>query len=205
MILNSRGWTLAALALIASGTAMEAVTVQSVTYSGNLPASINTTLPTQDTVQLENFTLPTTGNLTIFSSSYSNGGFQPNLTLYSGSGKFLASGITPGTSPVAIADPSTGNAFDGYLTASALAPGSYTLAFSDWEVNQPPTATNLSDGFINYGDGTSFADEMGNTRSGAFSASIEATATPEPTTLGMGALMLVGVGLFARKRLAYQN
>ena len=58
------------------------------TYSGGFPATIRGTLPNQGTALLENFTLPSSSNLTITTTSYASGGFEPNLLLSQFSGQF---------------------------------------------------------------------------------------------------------------------
>lgn len=175
------------------------------TYSGSFPANISGTLPDQGTALEEMFTLTSASTLTISTSSYATGGFEPNLTLYNSAGKYIITGITAGSSPIATADPTTKLKFDGYLTANVAA-GTYTVALTDFLLNQSLTATNLSDGFtVNYGSGTTFVDEMGNPRTGAYALRIAAvgpSAVPEPGTLWLAAPFLAGLALRARKRLS---
>jgi hypothetical protein len=198
--------TISALALtlgvLTSGANAE--TVISQTYSGSFPASISGTLANEDTVLEESFTLTGATNFTAFTTSYATGGFQPNLTLYSSSGISVAnqSATYP---PGAMADPATGQIEDGYLSATNLAAGRYTLTLTDWELQQDPSATNLSDGFkFNLGNGSAFVDSQGNTRTGAYTLSVDATsagsAMPEPATLALLGPLFVAAW-FARKRL----
>ncbi len=174
------------------------------TYSGTFPANISGTLPNQGTALEEAFTLTSTSAVTISTSSYATGGFEPNLMLYDSGGHYLMTGLTPGSSPVAKKDPSTGLALDAYLTDSGLPGGTYTVALMDFLLGQTLTATNLSDGFtLNFGSGVGFTDEMGNTRTGAYALTINAvsaSAVPEPATLWLAAPLLAGLALRARKR-----
>ncbi len=65
----------------------------------------------------------------------------------------------------------------------------YTLAITDFLLNQSITATNLSDGFTsNFGSGSTFVDEQGNPRTGDYSVTINLAAVPEPP-----ALLLAGI------------
>jgi hypothetical protein len=138
------------------------------TFSGSFPANITGTLPAQDTALLEMFTLPSTSDVTVTSTSYASGGFEPNLLLFNSTGNFLNSGI-----PFGQPDPNTGIIGDMRLTASGLPAGMYTLVVTDFLLNQSLTATNLSDGFtVNYGSGTTFTDSNGNQRSGNFALTI---------------------------------
>lgn len=183
--------------------AANAATVVSQTYSGSFPASISGTLANQDTVLEESFSLASGSNFTAFTTSYATGGFQPNLTLFNSSGIAVANqSATP--PPGAAADPITGMIEDGYLSAADLAGGMYTLTLTDWELQQDPTAANLSDGFtFNLGNGSSFVDVGGNTRTGAYALTVDATgattATPEPATLGLFGFALAAVW-FVRRR-----
>lgn len=196
----------AALGAIAPGLQAAAVTQ---TYSGLFPATISGTLPNQATALEENFTLPSTSNVTIYTTSYATGGFEPNLMLYNASGQNIATGVIPGTSPVAAIDPSTGEAFDAYLTDSNLSAGTYTVALMDFLLGQSLTATNLSDGFtLDFGSGTTFVDEMGNSRTGNYNLVISLaspTATPEPSTFFLAAPLLLGLGIAARRGLLQQK
>jgi hypothetical protein len=92
------------------------------------------------------------------------------------------------------------------LTESNLPAGMYTIAVSDFLLNQSLTATNLSDGFtVNYGSGTTFTDANGNQRTGNYSFTIAAASTsavPEPATFWLAVPFLAGFAMRARKRLS---
>jgi len=158
------------------------------TYSGGFPATIMGTLPNQGTALLENFTLSSMTNLTVTTTSYASGGFEPNLLLFNSAGNFAMSG-----NPFGTADPGTGIVGDMKLSESGLAAGTYTLAVTDFLLNQSLTATNLSAGFtVNYGSGTSFVDANGNPRTGNYAVTIStgASTVPEPATLWLAAPFL---------------
>lgn len=97
----------------------------------------------------------------------------------------------------------TGMVGDEKLTDTGLS-GVYTLAITDFLLNQSITATNLSAGFtVNYGNGTTFVDQNGNTRMGAYALTLTdvvPTATPEPSTILFAAPLLAGLALLAKKR-----
>lgn len=168
-------------------------------YNGSFPATISGTLPDQSSVLFETFTLPSASNLAITTNSYVAGGFEPNLFLFNSVGALLQAGA-----PFGNAAPSTGIVGDMRLVASSLPAGSYTLAVTDFLLNQSLTATNLSQGFTqNYGNGTTFIDSNGNQRTGNYSFTIAATSTaavPEPATLWLAAPLLGAVLVKARKR-----
>ncbi len=168
------------------------------TYSGSFPANISGTLPNQGSVLLEKFTFSSVSNLTITTTSYASGGFESNLLLFNSMGTFVTAGI-----PFGSVNPTTGIVGDMRLTSPNLAAGAYTLALTDFLLNQSFTATNLSDGFtVNYGSGTTFVDSNGNQRNGAFAFTIatSASAVPEPATMWLAAPFLMALAVRARKR-----
>jgi hypothetical protein len=192
-------WTvasvLAAVALlgILSPQNSHAATINQ-TYAGTLPATLTGTLPDQGSVLELKFTLAAPSNLEISTSSYEEDeGFQPNLFLFDMMGQFLTAGV-----PFGQVDPNTGIIGDSRLQAINLPAGMYTLAVTDFLLNQSFTATSLADGFTeNYGSGSNFVDAMGNIRTGAYALTIEASAVPEPSSLLLAAPVLA---LFALRR-----
>lgn len=169
---------------------------------GNLSGTVSNsgTLPNEAQVIEESFNLTAASAFTAFTTSYAKGGFEPMLTLYTGAGNYVAGESV--TSPVAAADMTTGLAADAYLTDPHLAAGSYILVLTDFLNQQSATATNLSDGFTGPG-GSTFIDEMGNSRSAAYAVTVSATAlspvsTPEPSSIWLVLLPLAG-GLIIRK------
>ena len=192
-----------AIFALAASTLPSAIgeTIINQTYTGTFPATISGSLTNQATALEEAITLPMSGSLTVFTTSYASGGFEPNLTLFNSAGDFVTGSGTPGTSPNATTDPSTGLGLDAYLTANFLNSGQYTIALTDWQLNQSITATNLSDGFTsNYGNGMSFIDQAQNTRTGNYTLVAQLTQTPEPATVWLIIPSLAMVGLVARKR-----
>ena len=173
------------------------------TYTGSLSSSA--------AVIQETFSLSSPSNLLVTTTSYGGGtnadgsaanagGFQPSVTLYTAAGIYVAS--QQAGSPVANTDPTTSLAVDAYLSRAGLLAGSYILTLTDWETQQPPTATNLSDGFVRYG-GNTLVDVGGNTRSAAYALNVSVTpgaaAAPEPATAGLMLMALSGAVLLARK------
>lgn len=188
------------LAFAASATSLGAATVISQTYTGSLPATISGTLPNQDSVLEETFTLPSAGGVTAYTTSYATGGFEPNLTLFNATGNYVASSGVPGSAPMTPSD------LDVTLSATNLSSGTYILTLTDFLLSQSPTATNLSDGFtVNLGSGTGFVDALGNTRTGAYSLVIESSATsstPEPASLWFVGLALLTLAPVLRRKMS---
>lgn len=185
-------------------------TVNLGTLSG--PITNSGTLSNQAAVVEETFTLTSPSSLTAFTTSYgsgmnldgsttSAGGFDPELSLFTASGTFIASEAV--TSSIAKIDATTGLALDAYLQDTGLAAGSYILVLTDW-LNQPsPTGNNLSDGFVNLGSGTTFVDAQSNTRTGAYTLDISVThptVTPEPATIWLALPSIVAALWLIRRR-----
>ena len=194
-------------AFASTGTAAPA-TIINQTYSGTFPATISGTLPTQNTVLEEAFTLTSTSTVTAYTTSYAMGGFEPSLILYGPDGTSAGGSMTGG--PGATGNP----ALDVVLSQAGLAAGTYTLAVMDYNVSQDLTATGLSDGFAsNSGNGTTFVDSNGNTRTGNYSVNLSlasastgggpGTATPEPSTALLTLLPALAMGVvYGRKHLS---
>ncbi len=168
-------------------------------------------LADQGTVLEAAFSLPSAAKLSIYTDSYgggtnadmttaSAGGFMTSLVLYNAAGNYVAGE----TFPFGNTDPQTTLAGDASIQSGMLMAGTYVLTVSDWEVQQPVTATNLSDGFINYGSGTVFSDVQGNIRTGSYSVNLSpvssSSATPEPATFWLMIPALGGVVALVRKR-----
>ncbi len=202
MQLNVTKW-LTLVALL--GSAVGALQADSFTrtYTGSLSSS--------STVIEEAFSLSSTSNLVVTTTSYgggtnldgtaaSMGGFQPSITLYTASGNYV--GTEQASSPVTNTDSVTGLALDAYLSSSNLSAGGYIITLTNWELQQPPTATNLSDGFTNYG-GTALIDAGLNTRNASYALNAfvtpSAAAVPEPTTIELMLVAIGGAALFSRR------
>ena len=161
----------------------------------------------------ESFSLASAGDISLFTTSYGGGknldgttapagGFQPNITLYKSDGTYVDSQwATPPAS--ANADPSTMLTLDSYLAESGLASGTYIVTLTNWNTQQPITATNLSDGFI-AGSSNFFNDVQGNSRTGSYALNISTpgavSATPEPATFWLVLPVLAGTAFVMRKR-----
>lgn len=192
----------AALSFLVLAQMAGAATIITQTYTGGYPATISGSLPNQDTALELTFTLASTGNLTASTTSYATGGFQPNITIFNSSGIAIANQwATP--PPGAVADPATGLTVDSYLTANNLMAGTYVLALTDWALGQSVTATNLSDGFTsNFGNGVTFVDINGNTRTGAYAlhlATSSVSSVPEPASILLLAPIMLAAMIY-RKR-----
>ncbi|MGH9639080.1 MAG: DVUA0089 family protein [Bryobacteraceae bacterium] len=195
----------------------------SVAGAASLSQTYTGTLANQATPFLQNFTLSSASDVTIYTTSYgggtnldgtttSAGGFQPSLVLFDSAGNYVANEVTAGTSPIANPDASNGWALDAYLSDSNAPAGSYTVALTDWLTQQSPMATNLSDGFtFDLGSGgSSFVDAQGNSRTSAYALNISATpvsgggggmsAVPEPATFFL-ILPAFALALLLRKRI----
>jgi hypothetical protein len=193
----------AVLCAAASAHPLHAASITTVNL-GTVTSSTTTsgTLPNQSQVLEAVFTLGSTTSLTIDTSSYSTGGFQPMITLFDSTGRYVAGEQV--TSPVAANDPTTGLALDAYLFDANLSAGTYDAVLTDWLNQQPPTATNLSDGFVNLGPGGStFVDEQLNSRNGSYALSISvpaASPVPEPATFWLVLPVLAGAAILVRRR-----
>jgi hypothetical protein len=193
---------------------LKAVTVTNVNLgavSGSLTRA--GTLSNQGQVLEGTFSITTASNLTIYTNSYGGGsnangttaiagGFMPSLVLYNSAGNYVAGETFP--SPMGKTDPATGLNGDAYLSKMNLGAGTYILTLSDFLVQQPVTATNLSDGFINYGSGTTFSDVQGNPRTGNYSLNLSAmplmSSAPEPATIWLMVPAIGGLAVLLRKR-----
>jgi hypothetical protein len=183
-----------------------------------------------DDVQLFNFTVDSTSEVTLKTLSYaggtqadgtivSDGGFDPILSLFDSSGDLIDRN-DDGNFDEVPADPTTGQYYDTFLQ-SLLDPGTYTVAVSQY--NNFPVGSNLSQGFIrqgqpnftsDYGCSTGrFCDINRNSRTNSWAfdilnvdrASTPPTIIPEPATvLGTLAFGILG-GSFWKKRKSQKN
>jgi hypothetical protein len=199
---------------VAATQQLKAVTVTNANF-GPISGTYTSagTLSNQGEVLEATFSIISASNLTIYTNSYGGGtnangttatagGFMSSLVLYNSAGNYVAGETFP--SPIGKIDPTTKLNGDAYLSSMNLAAGTYIMTLSDFLVQQPATATNLSDGFINYGSGTTFSDVQGNPRTGNYSLNITAASTtpsvPEPATFGLMIPALVGIAALLRKR-----
>lgn len=207
------GFTALLLGTLSTGT-LKAVTITT-TNLGTLTGPLTTTgtLANQGVALQSTFSLGSATQLTIFTTSYggganangttaSAGGFMPSLVLYNGAGNYVAGETFP--SPIGATDPTTRLNGDAYIRTSTLGAGTYIVALSDYQVQQAPTATNLSDGFVDFGSGTTFSDVQGNARTGNYALNItgpnNVAAAPEPGTLALIGPAFGGLALFMYRR-----
>jgi hypothetical protein len=177
------------------------------------PLTTSGTLANQGVALEATFSLGSAAQLTIFTTSYggganangttaAKGGFMPSLVLYNGAGNYVTGQVFP--SPIGSTDSTTGLVGDSYIRTSTLSAGTYIVALSDFLVQQSPTAANLSDGFIDYGSGTTFSDVQGNLRTGNYTLNItgpgNAAAAPEPGTLALIGPAFGGLALWMYRR-----
>jgi hypothetical protein len=127
------------------------------------------------------FSVPTPSLMQAVTVSYADGGFEPYLSLFDGSGNFLASTFFGTTCPPdALINPTSGACFDVLLDGGALGAGSYQIAISAFE--------NLSLA-ENFGAGTLAGGftGLGNLAAGedlhyAFNVTLASTSSvPEPS------------------------
>ena len=198
--------------LLSLGTANASTVSYSGTFSGD------------DQVQLYSYTLSHASNVVFSTDSYGGGvsngvsipagGFVPVLSLFNSMGNEIASDGGDATCYAGMkADPATSMCDDAYLNEN-LAAGSYTVALT--EFFNVPVGPNISDGFLEQGQGNFTGATCGTTgafyetdtatcsqRTGAFSLNI--TTTPEPSTLWLGAIPLIAFGVVRRRAQRIQN
>lgn len=189
--------------------------------------SFTGTFQHDDEVQLFYFTAGGASNVILRTWSYAGGtnaaekliaqgGFDPILALFDGTGALLDTNDDGGCSHVA-ADAATGQCWDTYFE-QALAPGKYAVAIMQYDNF---AGTSLADAFARQGEGnftagwsgcsaSSFCDFSGNARSNFWAFDIlgvegadqvpPVTSVPEPSPLGVLGLGALLCGWFAWRR-----
>jgi hypothetical protein len=186
-------------------------------FSGNL-TSIND-------VQLFTFTVGANSNVVFRTWSYAGGvnaagqsiaegGFDPILALFQGTGgSAVLIGQNDDGGASVPGDSVTGAHYDTYLAISNLTPGTYTVSVEDYAnfANGPTLGNGFSGGALT---GGTYRDATGHDRDshwafdilGVEAATIptgtpETPAVPEPSSIALFGSGLVGVINLARKRL----
>lgn len=171
-------------------------------------------LPYHNSVEIFNFTTDATSNITLFSSSWDDGGVDPMLGLWSNNGEMLAFQDDIYEEGTAFSNGVSYDygEFDVFFTHT-IGAGSYFITLSTWP-NYPfnyfsdEIAVLFSDGFDFDGEeDISISDWSNGTETSDYvfhllvnPAQLPPSAIPEPSTM-----LLLGVGLaglaLARKRL----
>ncbi len=111
-----------------------------------LDFDFNGTFTHDNDIALSSFTVGATSTVTIFTSSWQSGGFDPILTLWNSSGNFVFEQDDSGASGSALSNAVSYNYgnWDSYFTYNLLA-GTYTVSIAQY--NNYAAGTNLSNGF----------------------------------------------------------
>lgn len=203
--------------LIARTVAFAAISATALTLSvagaaQALDFSFRGTFAKDNDVQLFNFTVGGSSEVTLKTLSYAGGtqadgtvvargGFDPILSLFDGSGNFITRNDDGGSQVPA--DAITGLRYDTFLQ-QLLNPGIYTVAVSQY--NNFARGNNLSDGFIHDSEPNFAGGFNSRTNAWAFDVlNVDQATVPNPTPVPTPALLpgLVGLGLgVLRKRKA---
>jgi hypothetical protein len=173
--------------------------------------SFNGSFTADDNVQLQSFTENSPSSVTLQTSSYAAGGFDPIVAVFDATEALIGenddgAGVPP--------DPSTGEALDALLTLS-LTPGQYTVSLTQFD--NFPLGPTLADGFVESGLGNftadlfecgapNFCDVTGSARTNqwALTISSQEVTVSEPSTMALFTVSLacfatvVGAGILGR-------
>jgi len=179
--------------------------------------SFSGVLPQDDAIVHFTYEVQTTGTVSIFTTSFANGGFPPLLAIFDSGGNFVfsADGTTQNDCVQNQADPVLGTCWDSRLSFGSTAGSTYDVFLSQWDNFAPNTV--ITDPFQEAGQGNFTArlpfgpddpggsfllglplGDPGNQRTGDWAVTFEAdhalglqvreVAVPEPSS----ALLLFG-------------
>jgi len=188
---NAAAWIFGAAAGLWFGTHAQAALL-----------SFNGSFTADDNVQFVSFVQSSLSPVTLQTSSYAAGGFDPIVAVFDHATGMLVgqnddgAGVPP--------DPSTGEALDALLTLS-LTPGQYDVSVTEFD--NFALGPTLADGFVESGQGNftaslfpcgapNFCDVTQSARTNQWALTISdetVTAVSEPSTM---ALFIVGLACF---------
>jgi hypothetical protein len=173
------------------------------TYAQAAVFSFNGSFTVDDNEQFLSFTQGALSPVTLQTSSYAGGGFDPIVAVFDATGVLIAQnddgiGVPP--------DPITGAALDSLLTVS-LGAGQYVVSLTEFD--NLPFGPTLADGFVESGQGNftalfgcgapNFCDVTGAARTSEWALTISGEAVtaaatiPEPSTM---ALLIIELAWF---------
>jgi hypothetical protein len=146
------------------------------------------------------------GGTSVTGAVVAAGGFEPYLSLFDGSGNFLASANFDGITCPAGANTYNGNCYDVSLDAGVLAAGTYQIALTDWQnmsYAENYGSGNLSDGFTGFGQ-----LQPGEDLNYGFDVILPSTSTPPSSVPEPDFTVLAGTAfaaLFFRTRMTLRT
>jgi hypothetical protein len=169
--------------------------------------SFNGSFTADDNVHFQSFTESSLSSVTLQTSSYAAGGFDPIVAVFDATGALIGqnddgAGVPP--------DPSTGEALDALLTLS-LAPGQYTVSLTQFD--NFALGPTLADGFVESGMGNftaapfdcgapNFCDFTGSARTNQWALTITSqVAVSEPSTMAIFTVSLACFGTMIGARI----
>lgn len=106
-----------------------------------------------DNLRLISYSVQNTAEVTIFTTSFANGGFAPLLTLFDANGNFLFSdsGLADNDCVHNGVDAATGACYDSRLSWNSVAGAKYLVALTEYD--NFAVGPTLADGFSEQGNG----------------------------------------------------